>query len=82
MEKREIIREFIKDKLMNNKGSLGDDQSLFESGIVDSMDFLILLDFIEKNFNIPIKMSEISIDNFNTIQKIADFIAKKSSKKR
>lgn len=66
------IRSFIIDNFMFGKGKLRDDDSLFDSGIIDSLGFIKLLVFIEKEFNISLDMGEITIENFSTINNIVD----------
>jgi acyl carrier protein len=51
---------------------LKDDEPLFESGIIDSLGLIKLLAFVEENFNVSIDMSEIMIENFNTLNDIME----------
>lgn len=74
------IREFIVETFMQGKGEINSNESLFGSGIVDSMGLLILLAFIEKTFAVSVDMSEVSMENFDSIRKIVEFISKKSTK--
>ena len=77
----EAIKRFIIDNFMEGKGQLDNSQSLFESGIIDSMQFIILLNFIEKKFGVTIKMSGISIENFDSIDKIVKVVNRRLDKK-
>ena len=52
---------------------------LFTSGIVDSMNFLNLIDFVEKNFDIKTEISEISLERWDSIGLILTFIESKKS---
>jgi D-alanine--poly(phosphoribitol) ligase subunit 2 len=79
---KEAIEKFIIENFMQGRKGLDDDESLFESGIIDSMGFIILLAFIERKFDISIDMKEITIDNFNTIEKIVKIIEEKINKKQ
>jgi len=74
----EKIKRFIVENFMEGKGKLSNDESLFESGIIDSMGFITLLAFIEKTFGVSIDMSEITIENFDSIKKIVGVINKKT----
>ena len=62
MEK-DKIKKYIIDNFMNGDGSIGDDDQLFESGIIDSIGFIKLLTYIESSFNIPLDISEFTIDS-------------------
>ncbi len=71
------VKEFIIKHFLREKGELGDNQMLFKEGIIDSFGFVILLSFLEKEFNIRFNRSEISIENFDTVNHIAESVNKK-----
>ena len=60
---KDKIKKYIIDNFMNGDGSIGDDDQLFESGIIDSIGFIKLLTYIESSFNIPLDISEFTIDS-------------------
>ncbi|MFC1830804.1 acyl carrier protein [Thermodesulfobacteriota bacterium] len=60
---KDKIKKYIIDNFMNGDGSIGDDDQLFESGIIDSIGFIKLLAYIESSFNIPLDISEFTIDS-------------------
>lgn len=62
MEK-DKIKKYIIDTFMSGEGSIGDDDQLFETGIIDSIGFIKLLSFIESTFNIPLDISEFTIES-------------------
>ncbi len=74
---KEKIKKYIVDTFMYGEGSFEDDAQLFESGIVDSMGFIKLLSFIEATFNVPIDMSEVTMDNFGTVNDIITMVTSK-----
>jgi len=76
----ERIKKFIVENFMLGKGKINRDESLFESGIIDSMGLLVLLSFIDKTFAVSVDMSEVSMENFDSIRKIVELINKKSTK--
>ena len=51
------------------------DTDLFESGILDSMQFVELLHQLEGEFGIRIALEGLEFDDFRSIQKIAGFVA-------
>lgn len=77
---KEEIKKFIIDTLMFGEGSLEDDDQLFEKGIIDSLGFIKLLTFIEKQFSVNIEMSEVTMDKFATVNDIAKIIEYKLNK--
>ncbi len=57
------------------------DTALFDDGILDSMNILDLIAFIETEFCIKLSDDDITLDNFRTLKKIIDKfsnVAKKS----
>ena len=73
---RQKIKDFIIDKFMNGEGNIEDEEQLFESGIIDSMGFMKLLAFIRKAFDIPLEISEFTVES-GTINGIMKVIAGK-----
>jgi acyl carrier protein len=72
------IREFIWKKFpLARKRQLKDSEALLESGILDSLGVLDLVQFIEKEFSILVSDDELTPENFQTIDRIAAFIRTK-----
>jgi len=69
---KEKIKNFIVQNFLFGERALKDDEPLFESGIIDSLGLIKLIAFIEENFNVSIDMSEIMIENFNTLNDILE----------
>jgi acyl carrier protein len=78
---KESLKKFITETFMFGEGQLKDDTPLFESGIIDSMGFIKLLAFLEKNCGASLDMSEITMENFRTINDICDKISLKIAEK-
>lgn len=76
-ELKEEIKDFIIKTFMKGKGPLEDNESLFEGNIIDSFGMLELISFIEKKFKVTINPSEVTIENFDTINKIVKLIKSK-----
>ena len=53
-----------------------DDLQLITGGYLDSMDLVGTVDFIEKTFDVVINDTDITRENFESINIIADFITK------
>jgi acyl carrier protein len=77
------IREFIQLNLTildEDEGVLfGDDDNIFELGLVDSVFAVELVLFIEEKFDIAILDSELNIDNFNSVSRIKEFVRMKKA---
>jgi len=76
MTPEEIIRNHIaKNILFNDKGyPYPDDASFVEEGIIDSMNVMELILFVEEDFGIEVADEEIVPDNFNSVRRMADYI--------
>ena len=73
------IRAFILEKYpMARKQQLKDSDALLESGILDSMGVLDLVSFVEQEFSIVVSDDELMPENFETIDRIAAFVERKS----
>lgn len=75
---KEEIREFIY-KNLANKGedvTISDDDNIFANGYVNSLFAMMLIDFIEKKYDIGIPPEDIEINNFNSVNNIYNLIMK------
>lgn len=70
------IERFVLDKL-DGWNTIDPDASLFEIGLLDSLAFLQLLCFIEEQYGLTIEDGEVITDNFETLNRIEDFVGKK-----
>jgi methoxymalonate biosynthesis acyl carrier protein len=76
---KETVRNFINNSI--NIDGLGDDENLFESGIVNSLFAVQLMTFVERNFGIEIGMEDLDVENFKSVSATAMFIERKSASK-
>jgi D-alanine--poly(phosphoribitol) ligase subunit 2 len=53
---------------------VGDDEVLPSSGLLDSAAVLELIFWVETEFDLEVDQDDLSLDNFGTIQKMADYI--------
>jgi acyl carrier protein len=76
-EIRGDILEFLKTQgFLNEKITLGDNDSLSETGVIDSITLLQLVDFLESNYNIEIPVEMITPENFDTLAGISQSVMK------
>jgi acyl carrier protein len=59
-----------------NLGVPGVDVDLIENGDLDSLSLIDLLLYIEKDLDVKTSYDELEIDNFRSVQKIAEFIVR------
>jgi acyl carrier protein len=71
------IRNFIVTTYMSNDGrALGDDDSLQEAGIIDSIGVLELVSFLQETFSIEID-DELCPENLDSISNVTHFVSAK-----
>jgi acyl carrier protein len=74
------IREFVKQNfLFGDGGTLLNDDSFLEKGIVDSTGILEIIAFIEKKYGINVDDSELLPENLDSINNIAAFLERKNA---
>ena len=78
---RRELREYISINFMYDGGPtrLGDNASLVEEGIVDPTGVLELVLWIEESYGIQIAESDLGPENFDSINAIATYIARRLS---
>lgn len=74
---KDQLKQHIIENFMYGEGDIEDDQDLFESGVLDSLAFMKLLGFVEQQFGVQLDMSEVTTDNFATLNKMVATIEEK-----
>jgi len=54
-----------------------DDASFLDKGVVDSMNVLELVSFVEKQFGIVVEDQDLVPDNFDSVSRLADYVRRK-----
>jgi acyl carrier protein len=76
---RTIVRTYIsEDLLLGAEQELYDNESLVDSGILDSTGAIELVAFLENTFGIKMEDHEIGPENLETITRICNFIIYKT----
>ena len=71
------ILEFLKTQgFLNEKVSLKENDSLSETGVIDSITLLQLIDFLESKYTIEIPVEMITPENFDTLAGISQSVMK------
>jgi acyl carrier protein len=69
------IREFVQKQFpLARKSSLSDEDSLLESGIVDSLGILELVNFVTEEFGVAVTDEDLQPETFNSIGSLAAFV--------
>lgn len=79
MQPRRRIKQYILKNFLfsDDENALGDQDSLVRGAILDSTGIYELIMFIEEEFKLSIAAEEMTPDNFDTIETIDAFIARK-----
>lgn len=73
------VRAFIVDNFLFGRDdeALSNEDSLIESGVIDSTGVLMLVSFLEQSLGVHVEDDEIVPDNLDSIDRLARFAARK-----
>ena len=76
----DLIRSYISQNILfsGNSYPYPDDASFLDEGIVDSMNVLELVTFVEDRFGITVDDQEIVPDHFDSVSKLAAYVGRKA----
>jgi len=79
----EMIRKYIADNILFSKDGYpyADDASFLENGIIDSMNVLELVVFVEDHFNISVNDEDVVSENFDSLQSMSTYVRQKQAEK-
>lgn len=72
-----ITREFMEEP--QEGSSLGSEDDILTTGIIDSLGVMKLVSFIEKEFSINIPPGDVTIENFLNVSVITNYIEKQKT---
>lgn len=67
----DLIR-YIRDEL-NIEDDLDAETELFSTGILDSVAMMNIIGFVEEKAGIEVRPADVTLDNFDTCQRIVDY---------
>jgi acyl carrier protein len=71
------VKNFLRTEgFLNEKISLKEDDSLTETGVIDSIILLQLVDFLESKYKIEIPLELLTPENFDTLAGISQSVKK------
>lgn len=70
------VKDFVFENFLfgADDGSLGEEDSFLQNGIIDSTGILELVAWIEETFEIKISDMDLLPENFDSVRRLADFI--------
>ncbi|GJM39768.1 MAG: hypothetical protein DHS20C20_00500 [Ardenticatenaceae bacterium] len=74
-----VLKEYIREELMNGASNeLDESENLLAAGIIDSLGILRLVSFVEEKFGIDVPDEDVTIDNFQSVKSMSDYVASQS----
>ena len=74
---QENIKRFILKTSYISEDQVNNDTLIFQQGIMDSMGFISIINFIEESFSITASDNDLLESNFESINAIANFVYRK-----
>jgi len=74
---KQKVKEFIKETSYISEEQISNDSLIFVEGIMDSMGFISIIDFLEESFSVTANDNELVESNFESIDAISNFIFRK-----
>lgn len=76
MEVENKIRDFLAKNIIfsENGFSYGDDVSLLENGIVDSLGVMELVMFVQTEFAVKVDPLDVTPENFDSVERLARYV--------
>jgi len=70
------IKAYVCELAFIEEDEIGADGALFSAGLIDSVSLIQLVDFVEKRCNIKITPSQLTLENWDSLDRIRDFVAR------
>ena len=74
---KDKVRAYIQEATSVEKAKIRDNSLIFKEGFFDSMGFVLLITFLEETFSIKTVDSDLLEENFESIDAITAFVARK-----
>jgi len=72
------ILAFLRDEVLGPEATVGRDDELLETGLLDSMGALRLATFVEEEFRFKMQPSDFVVENFQTVAALAALVRERS----
>jgi len=77
MELKEEIKNYIIEASLEDAKNIKDDTMIFDSGLLDSMGLLFLIEFLKEKFDLEVEDDELNPENFESVNSITEFVESK-----
>lgn len=79
---RETLIEFIEDEVGVDTSKVNEDTLLFSTGIVDSFALVTLMSFVETQTGIRMEMADVTLENFDSVNRMIAYIKRVIEEKK
>ena len=78
-----LIRDFIARNILFSDGGFPhrDDASFLGEGIIDSLGFMELVEFVQKTFAVQVEPAEVTPEHFDSVARVATYVRRKVAAK-
>ena len=77
IETKSKIKDYIIKSTLADTKNISDDTLIFETGLLDSMGLLFLIEFLKEEFDVEVTDEELLPANFESVNSIIKFIEAK-----
>lgn len=81
MDTKKIIKEFLLSEITHDLEAIDDHQQLIDNGIIDSIQIVKVIIYLENTFEITFSEDDIFPENFETIDAMTNIVNNKLLKK-
>lgn len=71
------ILQFLQTEVVRSGNAFGRDTELFVEGLLDSMNLIQLMSFVEDSFDIRVDPLDLSYENFGSVNRLSNFVQNK-----
>ena len=80
MDRIQELKNFVNEELLSGDLTIEVDDNLLRNGMVDSIGMVRLVGFIEENYQISIPPEDFTIENFQSVKVIAEYLQTQENK--
>ena len=77
MKLKQEIKNYIIEASLEDANKIKEDTLIFDTGLLDSMGLLFLIEFLNENYQVEVNDEELNPKNFESINSIVDFVEAK-----
>lgn len=75
MDKQEVLRDYIAKEIAKGSGSsIGVEDDLLGSGVLDSLGILQLVAFIDERMGIQVPDEDVVYENFHSVKALSEYL--------